>query len=388
MSLSVDDMKGGVCLLGQSSNELGTVAAYSCHEAGLRTLVLDMAGFATCRISGYLSAYDPSYFLYDALKIDEENPNFHAQLIASAYSTALDLSFEQEALIGAVAQQVALEEGVASPLALAERMDAEDMSGNASKRLRGRLNALSTLSVVGEQDVFPKLFSGGAILNFRESMTPEIAELSAALVIAKLLATLWAKRSEGPDVVVLLQANRLFKGRPIFRQNLRLLSTFVSDPVAKVLASDVRYGLDDRFLDTAAVRVLSSNVWNDPRNEQILAPGMFAVRNSALGYEETLIPRAIEFRNGQTTEGAVAEPDDSSLTKEILDAISTFGDSTRQSLVTYVSPGRTKEQAEREIDRLVEEGYVETIAKKGRRDSPHSVLKLTAKGVDHLKGGG
>ena len=388
LSLSADDMRGGVCLLGQSSSELAVLVAYSCLEAGMRTLVLDLTGFASDRISGYLRACDSSYFLYDTLKIDEENPSFHAQLIASAYSTALDLSFEQEALAGGVAQHLALEDGVASPMALAERMESEELSGNASKRLRGRLNALSTLSAVGEQGTLAKLAREGAILDFRESATPEIAELSACLVIAKLLALLWAKRAEGPDVVVVVQANRLFRGRPVFRQNMRLLSTFVSDSVAKVLASDVRYGLDDRFLDTAAVKILSSEIWNDPRKARILAPGVFAVWNSALGYEDTLIPRRVEFKPEHVTKGSAEGGEVRSDRLEILEAISTFGDSTRQSLVSYLAPGRTKESLEREIDRLLDEGLLETAGRRGRRDSSLTVLRLTAKGSEALKGGG
>jgi hypothetical protein len=386
-SLTRDDMKGGVCLLGQSSSDLAALVAYASSEAGLKTLVLDTNGFATRRISGSIQAYDPSYFLYDAMKMEEENPNFHAQLIGSAYSTALDLTYDQEALLGAVGQQLALEEGVASPLALAERMEGEDLSGNASKRLRGRLNSLSTLNVVGDQGVMAKLFSGSAILNFGTMMTPEISELAVALVIAKLLAVGSEEKHETPDVVVFLQANRLFRGRPIFRQNLRLLSTFVADPVAKVLSSDVRYGIDDRFLETAVVKIVSSDVWNDPRNTQILAPGTFAVRNSALGYEEVLIPRIIEYKTGAVVKGSAPQASDTGLARDILDTISTFGDSTRHSLFAYVSQGRSRDEVEKEVDRLLDEGYIQTASKKIRKDAPHSVLKLTAKGVDYLKGG-
>jgi hypothetical protein len=384
--LTKQDLDGGVCLLGQSSSELGTHIAYACDEAGLKTLVLDIDGFASQRISGHVAAYHPSHFLYDAMKIDGENPNFHAQLIASAYSTALDLSFEQEAVLGSVCQSLALEEGVASPLALAERLGGEDSSGNASKRLRGRLNSLVSLSVVGEAEVTSKILSESAVLDFRESMNLEVAELSVALVIAKLLALARREKPVSPDVVVLLHANRLFKGRPIFRQNLRLLSAFVAERVGKVLASDVRYGLDERFLDAASMKIFSSGVWNDPKNEQVLAPGMFALRDDARGQEVSFVPRAIEYKTGKVTKGAEPKSVVPDLTMDLLEAISTFGEGTRRSLVSYISAAWPAADVERELEQLINEGYAQVVSKNGS-GSAHSVLRLTTKGIECLKGG-
>jgi hypothetical protein len=386
LQLGVHDLQGGICLLGRASNELATTIAYACDEAGLNTAVVDAEGFSTRRISGRAAAYQPSYFLYDVMKMDDENPNFHGQLIASAYSTSLDLSFEQEAALGAVCQSLALEEGIASPIALAERLEGEDAGGNASKRLRARLNSLSSLSIVGEAGVTVKALAGSAIFDLSSSMTPEVAELSAALIIAKLLALARRKEPVGPDVLVLLHANRLFKGRPIFRQNLRLLSAFVAHPVARVLASDIRYGLDDRFLDTSATKILSSDVWNGPGKEQMLAPGMFAMRDGSRGFETVFVPRTIEHKAGKPIAGTQPQTDDSSLVRDILDTVSVFGDGTRHSLVSYLATGRPAAAVERELERLINEGYVLVVTKKEKGMSPRSVLKLSAKGTAYLKG--
>jgi len=384
--LSADDLKGSVCLLGQSSNELATTMAYSCHEAGLKTLVLDLDGSASDRISGHIPAYGPSYFLYDIMKTSETNPNFHAQLIASAYSAALDLSFEQEAILGNICQLLALETGVAGPTALAERMEGEDLAGNASKRLRARLNGLSSLNVVGETEVLSKLMQESAVLTFRESITLEIAELSAALVIAKLLALNWAG-TKGPDVLVLLQANRLFRGRPIFRQNLRLLSTFVGCPIPRVLSSEPTYGLDQRFLDTSVIRILSSDVWNDQKHEQILAPSMHVLRNLVRGFDEAFVPRGFELKVGPVTSGSTSSQDGNNLTKEILEAVAGFQDPTRGSVTAFVSAGHAQADIEKEIDRLASEGYLSVELKDLHKGAPHSVLKLTTKGHDLFREG-
>ena len=387
VGLRGDDLHGGVCILGRESSELATLAALACCEAGLRTLVVDIDGYATPRISGNLSAYSPSYFLYDAMKMDGANCSFHAQLVASAYSTALNLSFEQEAIMGDVCQRVALEEGVASPIALAERMDSRDAGGSASKRLSGRLDSLSSLSVVGETGVFAGLLAGSSILDLRESMTPEVAELAAALVLAKLLAAARDEARRLPEVVVLVQANRLFKARPVFRQNLRLLSAFVSEPMGRVLSSDVVYGLDDKFLDTSAVRILSSERWNDPRKGMVLAPGMFSLLDAGRGAEVLFVPRRFAYSRGKVVGGSSHPPPGGALALEILDAVSSFGDATRQSLVSYLASGWERNEVERELDQLLGDGCLEATPKRGPKAGPRSALKLTAKGTERLRGG-
>ncbi len=387
VDLGAAELKAGVCILGQQANQLASVVAFSLNEAGLKPLVLDTEGYATARVSGVIKAYSLPCFLYDAMKIDNTNPSFHAQYIAGAYAVALDLSFDQEAALSAVCQQLALEDGVASPLALAERMGDGESAGGAARRLKGRLNALTSLSVVGEEGAICGILSGSALLDLRDSMTPEVAELAAGLVIAKLISMGRSEHATLPGAVVLLQANRLFRDRPIFRQNLRLLSAFVSSGIGRVLASDVKYGLDPRFLETAPVRILSSDAWNNPKSEGALAPGMFALLNAEQGSEEFFVPRSVEPSSGEVQRGEGARKDSVPLTREILDAISTFGNSTRQSLVSFLSTGDGIEKAEREVDRLLAEGYIQTASKRVRGDSPHAVLKLTPKGERYLREG-
>jgi hypothetical protein len=265
-------------------------------------------------------------------------------------------------------------------------MDSQESGGSANRRLRGRLNALSALSAVGGGGVFSKIVEGSVLMDFRESPTPEAAELSAALVMARLVASVGGSPEDVPDVVVLVQANRLFKERPIFRQNLRLLSAFFSSPFGKVLASEVRFALDRRIIEASPVRILSSDVWNDPRRTRVLAPGMFAIVKAPKGSEELFLPRECEYVRGDVQKGGrIGSPP--GLALEILEAISTFGDSTRRSLVAYLSTGRSTSDVEREVDLLLDGGLIQTASKRLRRDSPHLVLKLTAKGEQRLKGG-
>src|SRR5579872_5275277 len=121
---SREDMRRGISILGQGADQLATLVAYASHEAALRTLVLDLSGRVSKKLSGYMDCYELPHFLYDTLRIDEDGlaGDVHGQLAASAYSCALDLSFEQEGIINAAMQILAAELGVASPAAVTDLM--------------------------------------------------------------------------------------------------------------------------------------------------------------------------------------------------------------------------------------------------------------------------
>ncbi|HYW82124.1 MAG TPA: hypothetical protein VFB30_02640, partial [Spirochaetia bacterium] len=152
--LSHEDLRRGISILGHGADDVATLMAYACDEAGLKTLVLDLGGRVSRRLSGYIDSYELSRFLYDALRIDEDGSaaSVHGQLAASAYSCALDLSFEQEGIINAAMQIIAAERGVASPAAVSDLMVEKNdrFRGRPADRLIARLASLSPLNMVGE----------------------------------------------------------------------------------------------------------------------------------------------------------------------------------------------------------------------------------------------
>ena len=135
-------------------------------------------------------------------------------------------------------------------------------------------------------------------------------EAAVTLFIAKLLTgSSRSARAERhlPDVVIVPQASRLFRVRPVFRRTERLLSAFVTSPLPKVLASESAYGLDEHFEETGFIKILSSAVWNkDTRREQVLLPNMFMVRNHPYGHDIAFIPRGFEPRSGPLQDGGAA----------------------------------------------------------------------------------
>jgi hypothetical protein len=51
-----DELNGGVALLGQGAKDLAAMLAYSCNEAGLKTAVIDLDGYLSDRVSGYVGS--------------------------------------------------------------------------------------------------------------------------------------------------------------------------------------------------------------------------------------------------------------------------------------------------------------------------------------------
>jgi hypothetical protein len=393
--LSHEDLRRGISILGQGADHLATLIAYACDEAGLRTLVLDLSGRVSEKLSGYIDGYELPHFLYDTLRIDEEGlaSNVHGQLAGSAYSCALDLSFEQEGIINAAMQILAAERGVASPAAVGDLMVEKNdrFRGRPADRLISRLASLSSLNMTGEAGAFARLLKDSAVLNFAGAGQPEAVEVAAALFVAKLLAHVRVTEGDHdfPDAVIIPQAGRLFRVRPLFRRTERLLTSFVSSPIPKILSSESPYGLDEHFDETGFIRIMSSAVWNeDRRQEETLLPNMFMVRNHPYGHDIAFIPREFEPRAGPPKGDEVAgapQAESPDLISQVLLDIDSYEAPTRMSVVAFLSQAYDQGLVERTLDKLHGEGYVTVVQKDMKSGRPMSVLALTEKGRSLLE---
>ncbi len=378
-----DEMDGGVALLGQGAKDLAAMLAFACNEAGLKTAVIDLDGHLTDRVSGYIGSYDLTYFLYDVCRV-EEGAATHGQLAASAYTLALELSFEQEAMLNSSIQKIVAERGVVSPSALYNDLTAtEGYRGSAIDQLKGRLASLRSLNMVGEADVVKKMMEGSFIANFGRGEPPEAAELAAALFLSKLL-TLIQKSEDRPDVIILTEAHRLFKFHSIRNHSDRLLTTFLSSPASRVFSTELSPVLDRNLTSACSIKVLSSGVWNESGKGLILTPNMFMVKNSNYGYDEAFIPRPFDAKKGDSKTVSLDEQEDESLTKLILEAISSNESATRISVVSFLSAEYPREQVERTLDKLRLQGLIETLSTDVHTDYPLSTLTLTEAGRDRL----
>ena len=410
--LKADELHPGINVLGIGADAIAAVLARSCKETGLNPLVLDLDGRLSDALDGCMKRWSLGGFLYDSMKLDEKSL-LHAELAASAYTIALNLSFEQEAFLNSAMQLIGLEQGVASPASLADQLNsAGEYRGHTADELRGRFGALKSLNLIGETGAVKQMLGGGCVASFADAESHQAAEVAAMLFIAKMLA-LGASGARLPDVLILNEANRVFSNLPLARHGNRLLTALLSSTTSKITVSEHMYGLDHHFIDASPVRIISSCLWNDvtagksplgglysphyagSRRDQfsgatqslVLTPNMFVLQDSARGYEEVFVPRM--FGRVEVTEAsypdAAPQKDDSHLVKQILEIASSYSEPTRGSIVSYLSSDNPREEVERVIDRLQSQGFLAVTGKDVKRDNPLHTISVTPAGYDLLR---
>jgi hypothetical protein len=408
MYLRPDELLPGVNILGSGADGLAAVLASSCAEVGLGTLVLDFDGNVAKKLSGRFGVSSLGQFLYDSQRMEEKS-SLHAELAASAYTMALNLNFEQEGFLNSAIQYIALEQGVASPASLNDRLSATgEFRGHTADELRGKLGALRSLNLIGDEGIVKKMLERNTVASFAGAESQQAAEVAVMLTLAKVLA-IGASGGKVPDVLVVNGANRIFSNLPLTRHSNRLLTTLLSAPMARLFAAESVYGLDHHFIETSPVRILSSGLWNEIAgggasisnlyshqhsarrgtpltSVLILTPNMFVLQDSARGYEEVFVPRNLpELEANSAPAAAEQKKDESAITKKVLEALSTNDHATRGSVVAFLSAEDPVEELEKTIDRLQSEGYVEAVGKDVKRDNPLSTFRLTAKGYDLMR---
>src|SRR3989449_1567749 len=211
--LDLDELHPGIDVLGNGADDVAAALAYACREARLKVLVLDLNGRVSEKVSGHFEARGFGYFLYDAMRL-EEKASFHAELAASAYTMALNLSFEQEGFLNSAIQSIALEEGVASPASLADQLNlAGEFRGHTADELKGKLAALRSLNLTGETGVVRKMMEKSSVASFSAAEAHQAAEGAGMLFLAKVLG-LHASGTKPPAALLPDPPNRIFPNLP------------------------------------------------------------------------------------------------------------------------------------------------------------------------------
>jgi hypothetical protein len=404
--LRADEMLPGINILGAGADNVAVVLAAACAESGLRVLVLDFGRMAE-QLSGMFIVKNLGHFLYDS-QLMEEKASLHAELAASAYTMSLNLNFEQEGFLNSAIQYIGLEQGLASPSSLTDRLIATgEFRGHTSDELRGKLGALRSLNLAGDTGVVKEMMECNSVASFAQAESHQAAEVAAMLFIAKALA-IGALGGRLPDVLVLNEANRVFANLPLTRHTNKLLAALLSAEMARVFASEVTYGLDHHILDTSPVRVLSSSLSNEISGGRspigplyhaqrtgrmgpalastlLLTPNMFLLQDSARGYEEAFVPRALASPQAEPVEEAEPKKSETRMVKRILEALSSYDHATRGSVVGFLSGEDPPGEVQEAIDRLQADGYVVVVGKDVKTDSPLQTFRLTEKGYGLLR---
>ena len=336
-TLTVGGPGSKVLLLGSRAADLASLAALSAKEAGASPILFDLDGSVARGMSGYLDTYDYRSFLYDSFRLVEPE-SWHPQLAAAAYTVALDLSSEEEAIINSAMQVVASDGTLLSPISLHDIMGkVEGFRGFYVDKLNGKIGALRLFDAVDDQD-FGRLVKGGLIVDFHTAPYPQAAELAAALFIAKVLA-LAHSSGQADGFLMMTDAHRVFRASPRPTHSNRLLGHLLEWPATTVMASGQQFSIAPLLLQSCPVRIYSSDAWHSqPRQDQQVLAGTFVLHDVRSRRSESFVPRRIISKTADYAPAHGGKYPSPALTKQILDAADRFPLSTPESIVQYLAP--------------------------------------------------
>jgi len=380
--LDPDGLMHGAAILGRGAKGLAAALAYSLNEASARVMVVDLDGHLSRSLSGHLRAYDASYVLHDSLLLNE-NSQYHALLVASAYATVMDITIEQEALLNAVVQAMAMGQGEASPSAVISDMGAvEGFKGPEKTELSGRMGNLRLLESAGEPGAVREVSESSCIVDFAKARNTELAEVSGVLFLAKLLAIEGGKQ---PEVVLVSEAQRIFRSYRIPRHRSTLRSGLLSSSFGTVFSSSMGHALDRNVLDACATRFYSSEIWNASNPGSRILPNMFVMQSHSDGSAASFVPREFESLSTNPRIGVSPSGPNKGLARAVLDMVGEFNSSTRTSVVAYLSAEYPIDAVQKEIDRLLSDGSLVAFKSSQGTDSPASVLRVTEVGKMYMQ---
>lgn len=349
---------GKVLLLGQRAADISALVAFAAAEAGGRLTVLDIDGSLEERVSGYFRSFDYRSFLYEAFHIEGQDAR-HGQFVAAAYAAALDLTYEEEAILNSALQIIVSQDNMASPPVLFDALGkVEGFRGFYVDKLKGRMGALKLMDATHVED-FATLLEGDIFVSFARAPYPQAADLAAALFIAKIIALI-AASDHGPDALIGTGAHRLFGSITRMLHGNRLMTYLLDVATPLALASDHPALLSEHLVESVPAKIYSSDAWNtakDRRSPSVL-PSSFFLHEQGMGAGAEFVPRHVPFRASKPATPAPTRGLNRDLARLILEEIERFDTATRESIVAFLSTEHLRLDIEGELDKLYASGYL------------------------------
>jgi hypothetical protein len=381
--------RNSVAILGSGADEVAASIVCGVVGASLGVGVIDLSGSLAKTVSGYVESFDSSYVMHDSMVL-RENAQLHARLIASAYATVLNLPSPQEELLAAAAQEIALEEGEASPMGLVPMIAVvEGFKGPDKTELAGLLATLRFVESAGDLGAVGEFFGSDFLIDFSKAKTTELAETSSLLFLAKLLSMVGSAGL--PEVIVINGAERLFRSYTVPRHSCFLRASLVGASFGVVLCATSGVALDRLLIEGCPLRIYSGETWNAMKGDPRVLENMFVLQSFANGSVQAFVPSMAEPLSREGTKGEAEIESDEEIERRILELVASSESPTRTSIVSVLSPEYPADLVAREIDRLQAGGCMAIVRfgqEGGRQSSTLVLLGLGKKKLTELRGDG
>jgi hypothetical protein len=213
----------------------------------------------------------------------------------------------------------------------------EGFRGSYVDKLSGRVGALHLFDAVEDRS-FEMLAHGNILVDFHSAPYPLAGELAAALFLAKLVAI---SHSDGKTdgLLLLTDADRIFRASPRVTHSNRLLGHLLSWPRAVVLSSMQQFSLSPGLVQSCPLRVYSSDAWHSQtRPVQRVLSGTFVLQDGRRGSSTPFVPRLVQTKTADHVTSMAGTRINIDLTRRILEVVEGFPLSTPESIVNYVAP--------------------------------------------------
>ncbi|HZW85674.1 MAG TPA: hypothetical protein VFE91_07235, partial [Nitrososphaerales archaeon] len=306
-------------------------------ETGLRPVMFDLDGSLASSLSGRFRTYDYRSFLYDAFRL-EAPESWHSQLAAAAYTLALDLSSEEEAIIDSAMQKVSSDGALLSPVTIRDVMgQVEGFRGFYVDKLSGRIGSLRLFDAADDQS-FGALLEGDVIIDFHRAPYPLAGELSACLFVAKVLAMSQVSGTELPPLFI-TEAHRIFRANPRPDHSNRLLTTLMGVSSSVAFSTNQPSALAPSVLASCHLRLSSIDAVSSQKGSE----GLRFIRGTVLlddlrsGERSWFFPRRIGHKTGEYSQAKPSSYVNPEVTREVLEHAEAFPLSTPESIVQFLT---------------------------------------------------
>ncbi|MDA4128156.1 MAG: hypothetical protein OK422_01620 [Thaumarchaeota archaeon] len=387
LKIGYEDLLPASSILGSGANGIAAVFAYAAVEAGLRTLVVDLNGKLSARLSGHIPSFGAGYVLQDAMTISENEITL-GSLIGSAYATVFNLTGSQEDILNLALRHLLVEgggEASASPAALSGALGTITGFRSTDKQeVEGKISTLSQMEATGNPGAVGEVLSFSSLVDFSDQSPLELGNASAAIFLAKVLALGETRENQGPDLIVISDAHRIFKAHKLLNHSGTLGDAVIASPFGKVFASELGHALDEQLVSACPVRIFSSSLWNELSKTDHVLPGVFVLENTSLDKRQALFPRLFEGKRGEKKLGPGLPLASRELTILILEMVASSALATKSSLMDFLSD-YDRGSVGREVERLCGESLLRVIRPQKDEGGPAGILIVTPYGKLELE---
>lgn len=336
------DLAESVFFCGKNASLAACWLALECSRKDRRIVVVDLSGIATDTISGYLRTLDVVSFIPDILKIPEGGIEC-ASCVSSLLSNVLSLPRNQRLILRSAILQIARESGYVTPSSIFDTVDLIDgFRATEKEEVEGKVATFGQIEIFSGEAVLESIVESSCIVSFSSIKNPHLEDFLACMLTSRVAVML----HDVPDAVLFITGvERLLDffspARDIFFERY-----FLSGKHGKVLATswaNFQNNSGKAFVEMSDSGLPLGSLLVEIGGRSTSAPIFAIIPDRKVTKPERLLVEKVQGGD---------------IVHEILNAVSSSSNATRESIVSWLSAEYPRELVVQELDRLISERFL------------------------------